>query len=671
MRKEQRRNEDNMQISDLLGKYNRNLSNGTEELNSAQSTQKMVSTVGDLEAGSVFEGTVNQIKNGRVTLALGNGQTIVARLDGKVNIQVGNSMFFQVKSNDGTTIALRPYTGAGGSSGNPILLNALTAAQVPVTERNLSMVDAMMQEQMAIGKQNILDMAKMTNANPNLNVQTVVQLVKAGLPVTDVMAAQYESYISGDHAILGEMEQAAGQFVEMFGEEGLTPEENFQIYSSFVDTFVSEAQTEAAQNLNQTADGVVLTVSQQAGQAFAEAQTAVAGQPAVGVTQTQAGQTFAETQATVAGQAAEGTSQAFTEMQAAVAGQAAEGTSQAFTETQAAVVGQTAEGTPQTQAGQEQSGIAGQTLAQIFDETQLGNLTRQLQQLPAFAENSELFLTGSQEEVYVDTLSEDISGGTTGVQTNAASENPAKETAALNQNMTAAEFLTTIRKVLTENRQYGYTGVGRLLAGKEMQTLMKNVIEQQWLIKPQDLKEENKISALYEKMERQLQQMENAVKMTGTEQNTFLQTASDVHGNIEFMNQVNQLYHYVQIPLQMSGQNANGELYVYTNARKRMEQDAELTAFLHLDMEHLGSTDVSVRMKDKQVKTNFYLPDDSSYKLVEQHLPILEKHLNQKGYTCSITMSKDKDTAASMEHLIQQDRPVGGTLHRYSFDVRA
>jgi hypothetical protein len=39
--------------------------------------------------------------------------------------------------------------------------------------------------------------------------------------------------------------------------------------------------------------------------------------------------------------------------------------------------------------------------------------------------------------------------------------------------------------------------------------------------------------------------------------------------------------------------------------------DGELSAFLHLDMDHLGSTDISVKMKGTAVKTNFYMADDA------------------------------------------------------------
>jgi len=37
-------------------------------------------------------------------------------------------------------------------------------------------------------------------------------------------------------------------------------------------------------------------------------------------------------------------------------------------------------------------------------------------------------------------------------------------------------------------------------------------------------------------------------------------------------------------------------------------------------MDNLGATDVSVRMKDRKVHTNFYLEDEKSYDLIEEHM---------------------------------------------------
>lgn len=55
--------------------------------------------------------------------------------------------------------------------------------------------------------------------------------------------------------------------------------------------------------------------------------------------------------------------------------------------------------------------------------------------------------------------------------------------------------------------------------------------------------------------------------------------AGEIHSNVEFMNQVNQMYTYAQIPLKMSGQHASGELFVYTNKKALAQGEKDLTAF--------------------------------------------------------------------------------------------
>ncbi|MCL3784945.1 flagellar hook-length control protein FliK [Roseburia hominis] len=635
-----------MQISDLVGQYSRNVANGTEELHGAQSVQKLVSTIGDLSAGSIFEGTINSVRGGKVTLALGNGQTITARLDGKMDLQQGSSMFFQVRANDGQTIAIRPYTELGNVS-NPILLNALSAAQVPATDRTLVMVDTMMQEQMSIGRQSILDMAKLVGANPDANVQTIVQMTKLGLPVTEEMAAQFENYLSDRQALVGEMDLAAGHMMELLSDEALSPETAFSLYGKMLDIFMPGEEAADA--------GVTAAAGQEssAAEAGAGAMAEAVGQEnAATVSEAEAGAPTAAEQGTAAASAvAEEAGAAST---AETAGQGA--TAEAETE-----VGVTAELTYGRTA--ETPG----TVGELLSKEQIEHLGKMLRNIPALIGNEEIFAGGEQEEVFVDTLSEEGPE----VAKLMAQEEAAQEQPVLNEKLTAEQFLQKLGRALAQNGGFGFAGMQKLFAGKEFQTIFRSVIEKQWLLQPEELKQEHKVSGLYERLEQQLSQMEEAVRATGSTQNTFLQTASQVHGNLEFMNQMNQIYHYVQLPLKMSGQNANGELYVYANRKNLRDPDAELTAFLHLDMEQLGSTDVSVRMQNRSVRTNFYLEDDASYDLVEKHLEVLNKRLKSKGYQSSITVTHEKKDISFKENIVKKGKATVGSLHRYSFDVRA
>ena len=592
--------------------------------------QKVVSTLEELSSGSVFEGTVSSVKNGKVTLALSDGQTITARLSGKVPLSQGTPMFFQVKSNDGATIEIKPYTGAG-SGGNPILTNALTEGTVPVTERNLAMVDAMMKEQMPIDKQSLLNMARIANMNPGVDITTVVNMTKLGIPVSPEMAAQFENYMTDEHAILQEMDQAMNELADLAGSGDLTPDQAVQMNQKIVTILLPE----------QTVTGAPVNAE---GQIETGGQTTAEGQIVTG------GQITAEGQIVTGGQTT------------------AEG--QILTDGRLGAEEQTVNGEQTTTAGQAvREGTGGQALGEVLSEQQFSSLGRLLQNIPSLVESTKLFPEAMEQDIFIDTLEDES------VAQNLMTEDAAWKAAdgktALDKNLTVSDFLRTVSQILSENNGMASQSIQKLLGSDAYKSLLRNVMEQQWLIQPEALKQEKKISQLYEKLEQQMRQVEDALKEAGVTKTRFPETAAEVRGNIEFMNQLNQAYTYVQVPLKMSGQNANGELYVYTNKKNLRDPDAELSAFLHLDLEHLGSTDVSVKMQHRNVKTNFYMADDASYDLVEKYLPVLEQKLKDKGYQCTITMTKEEKKVSFGDDFLRKDMPQTGTLHRYSFDVRA
>lgn len=631
-----------MHISDMLGQYNRNISSGTEELKAASGMQKVVSTMEELSSGSVFEGTVSSVKNGKVTLALSDGQTITARLSGKVPLSQGTPMFFQVKSNDGATIEIKPYTGAG-SGGNPILTNALTEGTVPVTERNLAMVDAMMKEQMPIDKQSLLNMARIANMNPGVNITTVVSMTKLGIPVSPEMAAQFANYMTDEHAILQEMDQAMNELADLAGSSDLTPDQAVQMNQKIVTILLPE-QTVTGAPVN--AEGQIET----GGQTTAEGQIVTGGQITAEGQIVTGGQTTAEGQIVTGGQTT------------------AEG--QILTDGRLGAEEQIVNGEQTTTAGQAvREGTGGQALGEVLSDQQFSSLGRLLQNIPSLVESTKLFPEAMEQDIFIDTLEDES------VAQNLMTEDAAWKAAdgktALDKNLTVSDFLRTVSQILSENNGMASQSIQKLFGSDAYKSLLRNVMEQQWLIQPEALKQEKKISQLYEKLEQQMRQVEDALKEAGVTKTRFPETAAEVRGNIEFMNQLNQAYTYVQVPLKMSGQNANGELYVYTNKKNLRDPDAELSAFLHLDLEHLGSTDVLVKMQHRNVKTNFYMADDASYDLVEKYLPVLEQKLKDKGYQCTITMTKEEKKVSFGDDFLRKDMPQTGTLHRYSFDVRA
>lgn len=227
-------------------------------------------------------------------------------------------------------------------------------------------------------------------------------------------------------------------------------------------------------------------------------------------------------------------------------------------------------------------------------------------------------------------------------------------------------------KSMLENTPANADTLRHLFSGEAFKLMLKEALEQQWMIKPGDLeKNPKKLDGLYDKIEKQITNMEIILKASGVVNPKAEALADNIRGNIEFMNQINEAYTYVQVPLKMNEKNASGQLYVYTNKKSMSNPDKELSAFLHLDLEHLGGTDVSIKMLHRKVTTNFYLDSDESYALVKQFLPVLEKRLQDKGYNCELNVNSGSKQMNFVAGFLKKDLPPTGQVHRYSFDIRA
>ena len=587
-----------MNISTLVGQYNQATAAGSEKITGTKGVENLVSSLKSLTKGNIFEGTVSSMKNGRVTLALAGGSQISARVDGKVSLSVGQSMFFQVKSNDGTQIAIRPFV-VDGNGVNYTLMQALSAAGLPTQSNYLSMVNRMMQEQMPIDKNSLQQMARLVNANGTIDVQTLVQMNKLGIAITPENAAQFENYLGDRQAITAAIDDLINELpTAMQGTdmpEGELRQMNAQVLSivteNIPDVLGGAAQAEAAQ-----AEVVQAEAVQAENPLLAAAEAAQQGIP------------WPHEEAVVTEDA----------------------------------LGQNAEAVKQ-----EDAAVPG---------TQADNAVLQEKETVPPAEHSLEAVLGKEQLTNLNALLGKLTG---------------QEKAGYTFQQSAVSVLKDLQQLLQSDFPVNREHLQKLLDSDAFKSLVKDALEQQWTIKPEELTGSNQINKLYEKLDNQMNRMADVLKATGQESTNFQQMAADIRSNVDFMNQINEAYTYVQIPLKMSGQNASGELYVYTNKKALAEGDKDLTAFLHLDMEHLGPTDVSVRMRGKEVSTNFYLENDEAYDLLEQHLPVLEEKLKSKGYNCKISVTNEAKHVNFVEDFLKKDQPSAGQLHRYSFDMRA
>lgn len=580
---------DAMQISNLVSQYNNSVANG-EPMTGAKGVEKLVSSLNEMSKGMIFEGTVSSVRGNQVKLALSNGQQILARLAGKFSFEQGQSVFFQVKNNDGGTIEIKPYT-VDGEGANLTLMDALKAAGLPVDGINLSMVNKMMEEQMPIDKTSLNQMYQLVQDNKDINVTTLVELKRLGIEINQVNAAQFENYANDKQAITIAMDSLIDELPNALSAEDLS---------------MYKLVTQARDILNIVTEGLP--------------EEAFISSEASDMSQYEA--IMCDNQSAPVVKKHFNIAELFESLNSV------SGESQDIHTTQK-INNAPATDTILLQENETKSN----TIGFLLSDKQIEELNEQVRMLlPDLQENN------------ISLYSEDSS---------------------------VVGILNDIKSML-ENTPANADALRHLFSGEAFKLMLKEALEQQWMIKPGDLeKNPKKLDGLYDKIEKQITNMEIILKTSGVVNPKAEALADNIRGNIEFMNQINEAYTYVQVPLKMNEKNASGQLYVYTNKKSMSNPDKELSAFLHLDLEHLGGTDVSIKMLHRKVTTNFYLDSDESYALVKQFLPVLEKRLQDKGYNCELNVNSGSKQMNFVAGFLKKDLPPTGQVHRYSFDIRA
>ncbi len=579
-----------MQVSDLVLQYQNNLATGSEVSVGTKGVEQLVETAKQLKVGNIFEGTINSIKGNQVILGLSSGQNITARLDAGVSLAKGQSVFFQVKSNQDNLIQIKPVS-TGGSSTNPTLISALDAANIPVTEKTLNMVNTMMKEQMSIDASSLQEMSRQIILSKGADPATVVEMNKLSIPVTQENVIQFTQYKEGQGQVISQMQALTDNISSLVSDESIPLTEALDFQQEMIHFFTEGKEVLTENSLPQEA---------------ATFQDALAAEPEVG------------------GAIGEAAPEDLT------AGLPLSEQSNASITARAAM--STLDFAPQDEY---EPGTIGNTMSADAAK----GLQNALSQFPEFIRSNSQFFDNNAQ---------------------------------LRPESDSTTVLARFTSYLAENSStMQRESVAEVLSQKGYKAMVSQAISQEWTLAPTELKQEHSVRDLYQKMQSQLNELSQIADKYPDTSATVAQAADNLSQNIDFMNQLPQTYNYVQIPLQMSGQNVNGELIVYRNNKGKAADDDTLTAFLHFDMEALKSVDISVKLQHKNLQTNWYLEDEASMDLIANNMHLLTARLEALGYNCNMNVSSDSEGNSFVDNFLRADSKVGGEVHRYSFDVRA
>ncbi len=207
---------------------------------------------------------------------------------------------------------------------------------------------------------------------------------------------------------------------------------------------------------------------------------------------------------------------------------------------------------------------------------------------------------------------------------------------------------------------------------KDFTGQIKNLLSEKWTIKPESFSDKEEVKDFYQKIKNQTGQLQELFSAAGKADTQSGQAVQQMNQNLDFMQNLNQMFPYLQIPLKASMENAHGELYVYQKKKGKVSEDGSSSALLHLEMEHLGNMDIYVKMEDHNVSTQFTLANEAVLDFLGDHIHILNERLEKKGYHMQAEMKYKEEE--QNENVISRIRGIeeNDTVVSYTaFDVRA
>lgn len=552
-----------MRLSSLFTQGNQQIQENSRDMSFSTLEKGLRNGMKEMEGkmpGQSVTGEVIEADGQDILLAIGKNQLLRARLSLAMDVEAGQQLTFGIKSIGGMKVVLSPLfenmtSGSGAEK-------ALELAGLPRNEETMKMVEAMMKEGMKLDPDSLSSMYRTVNAHMDADINTLVQLNRMGLPVTEENITQLQSYKNYEGQVTEGVKILMGEVAEQLS--SLAASDNPEDVFTFLKVVLGEPSgTENVQTEeNMAGDDNVI-------------------------------QTFKNAVMTEA---------------------------------------------PEENAGKEKLPFM-PGMAEQAGEKGLGMALSDVLQKAGFSE---------------ETVNACLKG-----------ELPAKEL------LTELGRLVKDGRLPTEQKN----GILELLKDNEFLENLKKGLTEKFLLTPDEVGEDGQVEKLYERLDSQLSRMNQALQGMAKENPALSQSIQNLSSNVEFMNQLNQMFTYVQLPLKLSGQEAAGELYVYTNKKNLAKKDGQVSALLHLDLEHLGEIDIHVSLRDSHVSTKFCLSDEKALDLVAANIDTLNQRLMKRGYSMDASFEQKDKAQHPIDEMLDRDKKVSSKekvlISSSSFDARA
>lgn len=168
-----------------------------------------------LVPGQTISGEIVSRNGGEVQIRLTEDVLLNARVDRNMNIEIGKTMTFEVKSN-GNSLTLSPLFTNVATDMN--VLKALDMAGLPVNQSSVQMTQQLMAAGMSVNKNTLQQIFRELNTYPQSAISDIIDLHKLGLPVNESNVNQMTAYRNLNHQLTGGVDTILEALPEAFEE---------------------------------------------------------------------------------------------------------------------------------------------------------------------------------------------------------------------------------------------------------------------------------------------------------------------------------------------------------------------------------------------------------------------------------------------------------------------
>ena len=588
-----------------------------------------------LTKGQVFSGQVTNISPGELTLELENGQTLTAKYDNISELSIGDGARFKVVDREDGQITLK--TLQSGNTLDNVVYKALESSGLPFSSKNEELVTALLKNEYPVSRQMINGMLQQSLKNPDISMSNLVLMNKAGLDINPESTKLFEMYSNGRTELAVATEQNFNDMLSMI--EGLLSDGNIEgsakLASDMIDIF----------NIGKEPDELVLTL--------------VAGD---------------ETDVPVI------TPNNLSEMLDSLVDNDVPLSDNALTQTETDVnVTNLNKNTQISSILTEEQRLEIFTLFENADvDVDAAKLQNLIKGDIGVSDLSDLLKTlPESEQVKLNPIMEHIADltGKELLMSNEILAGYLPESATLSEAANHIKNLLTTNSVPPDIKQ-------ALLKSDDFQKTLKMLMHTDWTLSAEELTEKDSVNNLYKRIDEQIDRLKTLADNASDP--AFSKLSADLgqtKQNMNFMNDMNQMYNFVELPIRMNGQTATGDLYVYSDKHRRRTSDGNgISCLLHLDMANLGGMNIRIELNEGQVSTRFFLKDDDSGKLIAKHLDELDAAMTKQGFNpkSEVVKTTDKEDEKKLKsgefNLVTDFIPSeveSNNYSRYTFDMRA